>query len=65
MDPKMTAFREEPKCRLRGYTGPPGEKASLALAKYIVVGTFARAVQSGDAVEAINWGADQWQRIYG
>ena len=48
-----------------GYAGPPGEKASLALSKYIVVDTFAKAVQSGDAAGAIKWGADQLQRIYG
>ena len=65
-DPKMTAFREEPKYGLNmGYAGPPGEKASLALSKYIVVDTFAKAVQSGDAAGAIKWGADQLQRIYG
>ena len=61
----MTAFREEPKYGLNmGYAGPPGEKASLALSKYIVVDTFAKAVQ-GDAVAAIKWGSDQLQRIYG
>jgi len=48
-----------------GYAGPPGEKASPALSKYIVVDTFAIAVQSGDAAGAINWGADQLQRMYG
>ena len=65
-DPKMTAFREGPKYGLNmGYAGPPGEKASLALSKYIVVDTFAKAVQSGDAVGAIKWGAEQLQRIYG
>ncbi len=65
-DPKMTAFRDEPKYgRNLGYAGPPGKKASLALSKYIVVDTFAKAVQSGDATAAIRWGADQLERIYG
>ena len=48
-----------------GNVGPPGEKASPALSKYIVVDTFAIAVQSGDAAGAIKWGADQLQRMYG
>ncbi len=40
-------------------------KASLALSKYVVVDTFAKAIQSGDTAGAIKWGADQLQRIYG
>jgi multiple sugar transport system substrate-binding protein len=48
-----------------GYAGPPGEKASPALSRYIVVDTFAKAVQSGDAAGAIKGGADQLQRMYG
>ena len=65
-DPKMTPFRQEPKYGLNtGYAGPPNEKASLAWSKYIVVDTFARAVQSGDAKASIEWGAEQLKRIYG
>jgi multiple sugar transport system substrate-binding protein len=65
-DLKMSVFREQPKYgRDIGYAGPANEKASLAFSKYIVVDTFARAVQSGDAEAAIKWGAEQLQRIYG
>ena len=65
-DPKMLPFREQPKYGLDvGYAGPPNEKASLAWSKYIVVDTFARAVQSGDAKAAIEWGAEQLKRAYG
>ncbi len=65
-DPKMSVFRDVPKFgRDIGYAGPANEKASLAFSKYIVVDTFARAVQSGDALSAIRWGAEQLQRIYG
>ncbi len=65
-DPKMTAYREQAKYgRLQGYAGDPSEKASLAWSKYIIVDTHAKAVQSGDAAEAIKWGAEQLQRIYG
>ncbi len=64
-DPKMTAFKDEPKYgRNTGYAGPPNEKAALAWSKYIVVDTFARAVQSGDPKGAIAWGAEQLSRIY-
>jgi multiple sugar transport system substrate-binding protein len=65
-DPKMAPFKDQPKYgRDLGYAGPPNEKASLAYSKYIVVDTFARAVQGGSAEAAVKWGADQLQRIYG
>jgi multiple sugar transport system substrate-binding protein len=65
-DPKMLPFREQPKYgRDLGYAGPPDEKASLAASKYVIVDTFARAVQSGDAKAAVEWGADQLKRTYG
>ncbi len=64
-DPKMAPFREQPKYgRNQGYAGPGNEKASLAWSKFIVVDTFAKAVQSGDAAGSIAWGADELQRIY-
>jgi multiple sugar transport system substrate-binding protein len=64
-DAKMTPFKEQPKYGLNtGYAGPPNEKAALAWSKYIVVDTFAKAVQSGDAKAAIEWGAEQLKRTY-
>jgi len=64
-DPKMLPFREQPKYGVDvGWPGPPNEKASLAWSKYIVVDTFAKAVQGGDAKAAIEWGADQLKRAY-
>jgi multiple sugar transport system substrate-binding protein len=65
-DPKMSSFREEPKYgRTQGYAGEPNEKASLAWSKYIIVDTFAKAVQSGDAAGSVKWGAEQLHRVYG
>jgi len=65
-DPKMTPFKQQPKYGLNtGYAGPPNEKAALAWSKYIVVDTFAKAVQSGDAKAALEWGAEQLKRAYG
>ncbi|HTU03368.1 MAG TPA: extracellular solute-binding protein, partial [Candidatus Sulfotelmatobacter sp.] len=65
-DKKMLPFREQPKYGVDvGWPGPPNEKASLAWSKYIVVDTFAKAVQSGDAKGSIEWGAEQLKRVYG
>jgi multiple sugar transport system substrate-binding protein len=64
-DPKMTIFKDEPKYgRDLGYAGPPNQKASMAYSKYIVVDTYAKAVQSGDAAGVVKSGAEQLQRIY-
>ena len=65
-DPKLAAVGEEMKYgRLIGFAGEPNQKAALTSSKYVVVDTFARAVQSGDAQSAINWGAEQLKQIYG
>jgi multiple sugar transport system substrate-binding protein len=65
-DPKMFAFSLQPSIgRDQGWAGPPNAKSGLAFSKYIVVDTFAKAVQSGDAAGSIKWGADQLQAIYG
>jgi len=50
--------------RNKGFAGPANEKAARAYTTYIVIDTFARAVQEGDAQAAIEWGADQLERIY-
>jgi len=64
-EPKMAPFRDQPKYgRNQGYAGPGDERASLAWSKFIVVDTFAKAVQSGDPEASIAWGADELQRIY-
>jgi multiple sugar transport system substrate-binding protein len=44
---------------------PIYEKAAMAWSKYVVVDTFAKAVQSGNAKDSIEWGADQLKRVYG
>lgn len=64
-DPKMYAFSLQPSIgRDIGWAGAPNAKAGLAFSKYIVVDTFAKAVQSGDAAGSIKWGAEQLQAIY-
>ncbi|MBX6752650.1 MAG: extracellular solute-binding protein [Thermorudis peleae] len=65
-DPKLKAYAEVGKYgRNLGYAGWGNQKAAEVSARYIVIDTFARAIQSGDAASAIKWGADQLQRIYG
>lgn len=65
-DPIMYAFSQEPRFgRDQGWAGPPNAKSGLAFSKYIIVDTFAKAVQSGDAAGSIKSGADQLQQIYG
>ncbi len=65
-DPKISVYTQNPKYgRDQGYAGQIGEKSSLAWSKYIVVDTFAKATQSGDAKAAIEWGAEELKRIYG
>ncbi|GIW03854.1 MAG: hypothetical protein KatS3mg059_0474 [Thermomicrobiales bacterium] len=65
-DPKLAPYAEVATyARNKGYAGPANQNAALAFSKYIIVDTFARAIQDGDAEGAIKWGADQLERIYG
>jgi multiple sugar transport system substrate-binding protein len=64
-DPVMYAFSKEASIgRDQGWAGPPNAKSGLVFSKYIIVDTYARAIQSGDAAGAIKWGADQLEAIY-
>lgn len=64
-DPKLAPFLNSVNYgRNKGYAGPSDDKAALSSSKYIVVDTFAKAVQDGDAQGAIEWGAKQLERIW-
>ena len=64
-DPKLAPYLDVVNYgRNKGYAGPSNEKAARAYSTYIVIDTFARAAQEGDAQAAIEWGADQLERIY-
>jgi multiple sugar transport system substrate-binding protein len=64
-DPKLVPYVEAAKYgRNKGYAGLGNEKAAEAFARYVVVDTFARAIQSGNAEEAIQWGASELEKIY-
>jgi len=65
-DPKLAAFAREAQFgRTTGYAGAPNEKAALSRSKYVVVDTFANAIQTGDAAGAVKAGAEELQRIFG
>ncbi|HLL50155.1 MAG TPA: ABC transporter substrate-binding protein [Thermomicrobiales bacterium] len=51
--------------RAKGYAGPSNQKASEAAARYVIVDTIARAIQTGDAAGAVQQAEAQLQRIYG
>ena len=65
-DPKLTAFRDSIKdARHLGYAGPPSAKASEALAKFIIVDMFAKAIQGTTPEESLKWATDELKKIYG
>jgi multiple sugar transport system substrate-binding protein len=64
-DPALAPYAEVAQiARSRGYAGPSNQRAAEASSRYIVVDTFAEAIQSGDAAGAIERGAQQLERIY-
>jgi multiple sugar transport system substrate-binding protein len=64
-DPKLAPYLELVDYgRNKGYAGPADQRAALSFSRYVVIDTFAKAVQDGDAQGAIEWGADQLERIY-
>ena len=51
--------------RNKGYAGPANQKAAESSARYVIVNTFAQAIQSGDAASAVQQAEAQLKRIYG
>lgn len=65
-DPKLAEFLTIVDIgRNKGYAGPSNLKAAQSAAQYVVVNTFANAVQTGDVGAAIEEGAQHLERIYG
>jgi multiple sugar transport system substrate-binding protein len=65
-DPKLTPFRDTIKdARHLGYAGPPSAKASEALAKFIIVDMFAKAIQGTKPEDALAWAVGELKKIYG
>ena len=64
-DPKLTPFRDTIKdARHLGYAGPPSAKASEAMAKYIMVDMFAKAIQGTSPEESLAWATGELKKIY-
>jgi multiple sugar transport system substrate-binding protein len=63
-DRKNIVFRDVIKDSLwTGYAGPPSRRASEALAKYIIVDMFARAIQGTPPEEALEWASAEIKKI--
>lgn len=64
-DPKLAAYLEIADiARNKGYAGPSNLKAAQASSQYVIVNTFANAIQTGDVATAIEQGAAMLERIY-
>ena len=64
--PALKIFKGFPATsRAIGWPGPADQRASLALAKYIVVDMFARAVQGESPEAAVAWAEGEYKTIYG
>jgi multiple sugar transport system substrate-binding protein len=65
-DPKITVFREAIKtARHPGFAGPAGRRASEALAKFIIVDMFTKAIQGTPPEDALAWATGELKKIYG
>ena len=65
-DPKLKVLKGYPSTgRSIGWPGPADQKASLVLAKYIVVDMFARAVQGESPESAVKWAETEMKQVYG
>ncbi len=64
-DPKLAPYVDVPNfARNKGYAGPANLKAAQVSSQYVIVNTFAEAVQSGDAGAAIDTAKAHLERIY-
>jgi multiple sugar transport system substrate-binding protein len=66
LDPALRVFREAPaNSRAIGWPGQPDQKASLVLAKYIVIDMFGKALLGASPEEAVAWAESEMKEIYG
>jgi multiple sugar transport system substrate-binding protein len=64
-DPKLTIYRDTVKdARPLGYAGAPNAKATEALAKYIIVDMYTKAIQGMPPEEALRWATAELKKIY-
>ena len=64
-DPVMLPFRAAARAgHFPGYAGPADRKAAEVLSKYIIIDTYAKAVQGMPAEEAVKAAAEEVQKIH-
>ena len=64
-DPVMLPFRSAARAgHFPGYAGPADRKAAEVLSKYIIIDTYAKAVQGMPAEEAVKAAAEEVQKIH-
>jgi multiple sugar transport system substrate-binding protein len=64
-DRKNVVFRDVIKdARWPGYAGPASRNSSEAMAKYILVDMFAKAIQGTSPEEALKWATAELKKIY-
>ncbi len=64
-DRKCVIFRDTIKdSRWTGYAGPPSRKSSEAMAKYIIVDMFAKALQGTSPEDALKWATAELKKAY-
>jgi len=64
-DRKNVVFRDVIKeARWPGYAGAASRKASEAMAKYILVDMFAKAIQGTSPEDSLKWATAELKKIY-
>ncbi len=64
-DPVMLPFRSAARAgRFPGYAGPADRKSAEVLSKYIIVDTYAKAVQGMPAEDAVKWANEEVLKIH-
>jgi multiple sugar transport system substrate-binding protein len=64
-DPVMLPFRSAARAgRFPGYAGPADRKAAEVLSKYIIIDTYAKAVQGMPAEDAVKWAQGEVAKIH-
>ncbi len=64
-DPKLKAYLDNAKFgRFPGFAAPPGPAPARSMSDYIIVDMYAKAVQNGNAKQAVQDAADQIKKTY-
>jgi multiple sugar transport system substrate-binding protein len=65
-DPVMLPYRVAARAgHFPGYAGPADRKAAEVLSKYVIIDTYAKAVQGMPAEDAVKWANEEVAKIHG